>query len=90
MQTLGDAITSATRPLVTILLAAVLGWGFIIGRVSADQFVPIVGMVLAFWFGSRQSERQAETVADRAAAQVVAATVERRALPVQPPAERKG
>lgn len=52
----GEVVNSLTRPLVTLTLTAVLAGGVLSGRVSQDQFMPIVAMVIAFWFGSRQGE----------------------------------
>ena len=41
------------RPLATLVLVVILAAGFWIGKVSADQFLPIVTIVIGFWFGER-------------------------------------
>lgn len=59
MRELGENITTLTRPLVTITFAVVLAVGFILGKVTQEQFIPIVTMVVAFWFGQRIGEQGA-------------------------------
>lgn len=58
-QQLGEIITTITRPLVTITFAAVLAVGFMQGKVSQEQFIPIVTITIGFWFGQRTVETAA-------------------------------
>jgi hypothetical protein len=46
---------SLVRPIVTLSLVAALIFGFVIGKVEANAFVPICAGVISFWFGSRQA-----------------------------------
>ncbi len=48
-----------TRAGVTLILAAVFSIGFLKGLVDGGNFTTVVGMVMAFWFGSRGDERRA-------------------------------
>lgn len=79
MTTVGEAVNAVTRPLVTIFLVGMLAWGFIQGKLTGEQVVPIVTMVIGFWFGQRNGEQVAASAASAAAERVVAKTVERRA-----------
>lgn len=44
---------SLTRPLVTYAFTIAVIAGFLLGRVSADQFMGLAIMVIGMWFGSR-------------------------------------
>lgn len=46
-------LRTAVRPVVTMLFAGAFVAGFFLGKVSQDAFVPVVGMVIGFWFQSR-------------------------------------
>jgi hypothetical protein len=48
-----SAIRSLVRPIITILFALGLIGGFFLNRVTADQFLPIAGAVLLWWFADR-------------------------------------
>jgi hypothetical protein len=50
-------LRSLVRPIVTLLLVIALIYGFVVGKVEANAFVPICAGVIAFWFGSRQQGR---------------------------------
>jgi heme O synthase-like polyprenyltransferase len=75
-----ELINSITRPLVTIMFAAVLAYGFLSGHVTQEQFIPLVTAVVGFWFGQRTGEKANEVVANAAADRVVARTMERRGV----------
>jgi membrane-bound ClpP family serine protease len=49
-------LRSLVRPVVTLLLVLALIYGFVVGVVTPDAFVPVVAGVIAFWFGSRKPE----------------------------------
>ena len=55
----GDAIQNLTRPLVTLMLAGVLSWGFLNDKVSGDAFLSVVAIIVTFWFKDRESVRDA-------------------------------
>lgn len=44
------------RPLVTLLITLTFCYLAIIGKVPVDAFLTIVGVVITFWFTSRQKE----------------------------------
>ena len=54
---LGGLLT--IKSLVTLALTAVFGWLTCAGRVSADQFLTVFTVVIAFYFGI-QVERSAQ------------------------------
>ena len=56
-----DALNVAVRPLVTLMLVAVLCWGFIAGKVGGEAFLSVVSMVIGFWFQQRQAARDSAT-----------------------------
>ena len=41
------------RPLVTLSLTGAFIFGFLTGRIDAQNFVPVVIMAIGFWFGAR-------------------------------------
>lgn len=45
---------SLVRPIVTLMFATVFAVGFMMGKVSQDAFVPMVGMIMSWWFASRK------------------------------------
>ena len=49
-----DILRGSVRPAVTYALCGALIWGFVVGLVGADVFVPIAASVVGFWFASRQ------------------------------------
>lgn len=49
-------IRSMVRPLVTVLLVLALVYGFIVGIVTPDAFIPIVAGALSYWFASRENK----------------------------------
>ena len=44
------------RPLVTLMITATFCYLSIIGRIPVEAFLTIVGVVVTFWFTSRQRE----------------------------------
>ena len=48
-------IPALTRAGVTLILAGVFSAGFLNGLIPGGNFTTVVGMVMAFWFGSRVS-----------------------------------
>jgi len=62
-----ENVQALTRPVVTIIFALVLSWGFIKGQVSGDAFLSVVAMIIAFWFKDRDTVKDAAAgkVADR-------------------------
>lgn len=51
-----EVINGLVRPFVTLLLAGTLCYGFIVGKIPQEQFLPVVVMAIGFWFGSRGHE----------------------------------
>jgi hypothetical protein len=50
-------IDRPVRPIVTVLFAAAVVYGFIVGTVSADAFLGLAGAVVGFWFQGRQTPK---------------------------------
>lgn len=66
LRALTELFNAAVRPVVTLLLTVALVRGFIYDKVSAEAFLGIIGVVITFWFTSRQTTkdlRAAETPA---------------------------
>lgn len=51
--TKADTFNTLVRSIVTLALTAGFIYGFYIGRIGGDIFVTMYGVVLGFWFGSR-------------------------------------
>ena len=45
------------RPVVTLTLTAALIGGFFLRIIPSDAFIPMVGMVIGFWFQSRTPQK---------------------------------
>lgn len=56
-----DILNAAVRPLVTLMLTSVLCWGFVAGKVGGEAFLGVVGMVVSFWFATRQAAKDSMT-----------------------------
>ena len=56
-----DAIQTAVRPLVTVMLTACFCYGFVTDKVSAEAFIGVVGVVVTFWFNQRQQDKNGVT-----------------------------
>lgn len=52
-----DKLQAAVRPVVTLLFATAIVVGFLVGKVGADVFAGMAGMVLSFWFAQRQADK---------------------------------
>jgi hypothetical protein len=50
-----ENIQKAIRPILTFIGFCAVTYGFIIGRVSGEIYIPIVSMMIAFWFATRKS-----------------------------------
>ena len=49
----GDGGILRVRSLMTLTLVGAFAYGFVDGLIAADVFVPVVGVALAYYFGSR-------------------------------------
>ncbi len=38
------------KSIITIILTSLLSYGFIVGKITAEQFLPILTMVMTFYF----------------------------------------
>jgi hypothetical protein len=47
-------VRALVRPYVTVLFGTAMTVGWLMGRVSGDAFLGTAGMVIGFWFRSRQ------------------------------------
>ena len=59
---LGNLLT--IKSLVTLLLTAVFAYLTCTGNVSADQFLTVFTVVIAFYFGTQAEKRQQAAVSD--------------------------
>ncbi len=48
---------SIVRPIITLIFAIVLSYGFLKGMVSAETYVPIAAVAITFWFVTRENEK---------------------------------
>lgn len=55
--TVAEILSGLVRPACTLLLTSVLCYGFIVDKIPQEQFIPIVVMVIGFWFGTRSAEK---------------------------------
>lgn len=53
----------AVKSIVTVILTAVFAYMTVTGGVTADQFLTVFTVVIAFYFGT-QAERRAQTGGD--------------------------
>jgi hypothetical protein len=44
---------SLVRPIVTLMFAGGFTVGFFMGKISQDAYVPVVGMIMSWWFATR-------------------------------------
>jgi len=51
------ALQAAVRPLVTIMFAGALTYGFVVGVVSTDAFLGIAGAAIGFYFQKREEPK---------------------------------
>ena len=52
-----EKLRSGVRPVVTLMLVTVVCAGFIMGRVTADQFLPIASTAVLWWYADRTARR---------------------------------
>jgi len=64
-----EALQTLTRPLVTIVFTLTLSWGFVMGKVPSEAYMPLAALIMGFWFQQRQAEK--ENVANKAADKLV-------------------
>jgi hypothetical protein len=55
----GSITQHVTRSYLTIALVTTLCYGFLVGQVSVEAFVPVVAGSVGFWFGQRGAESRA-------------------------------
>ena len=55
----GSITQHVTRSYLTIALVTTLCYGFLVGQVSVEAFVPVVAGSVGFWFGQRGAEARA-------------------------------
>ena len=48
-----EMLRSMVRPGVTIMFTVTVCAAFLVGKLSADQFIPLAAGVILSWFGSR-------------------------------------
>jgi hypothetical protein len=58
LQTIADTVSTLTRPIVTIMLVGTLCYLAARSQVqiTTDQLIPVVTMVIGFWFGTKTAE----------------------------------
>lgn len=56
-----DTLNAAVRPLVTLMLTAVLCYGFVAAKIGGEAFLSIVSVVIGFWFSARQAVKDSTT-----------------------------
>lgn len=55
---LGEALSGAVRPIIALMIAATICAGFLFFKLlTADQFMPVAGLVLGFIFAKRETEK---------------------------------
>ncbi len=45
------------RPTVTLAMAGAVIWGFVVGKIPAEQFTTLAFATVTFWFVSRDNEK---------------------------------
>lgn len=53
-----EKIVKLVRPFVTFIAVAGLTVGFFMDKVTADAYVPLMAMVITYWFKSRDEEKR--------------------------------
>lgn len=49
------------RPLISLAFTGSLIYGFVVGKISTELFVPLAGGAIAWWYRDRQKDKQAES-----------------------------
>lgn len=57
IDTLAEALRKAVQPLVTLLFAGALVYGFLRELIDGASFLSVAAGVMAYWFGQRQGEK---------------------------------
>ncbi len=52
---------SIVRPIVTLIFAVILSYGFVKGMITADVFVPIASIAITWWFTARDNDKTTPT-----------------------------
>ena len=55
-----EAIRSLVRPIVTFGVVAALIYGFVAKLIATDVFLPVVTVIIGFWFAERTAEKKIE------------------------------
>lgn len=58
MNTAIEVTTALTRPLATVILIATVCYGFIVGKIPQEVFMPVAMMAISFWFGARSEAKR--------------------------------
>ena len=53
------------RTLVTLSITGALIYGFVVGKVNAEQFMTIATMIFTFYFAKKETEEQIELVSSQ-------------------------
>ena len=53
-----EAIRSLVRPVVTFGVVATLIYGFVAKLIAPDVFLPVVTIIIGFWFAERATEKK--------------------------------
>ena len=53
-----EAIRSLVRPVVTFGVVAALIYGFVAKLIAPDVFLPVVTIIIGFWFAERATEKK--------------------------------
>ena len=52
---------SIVRPIITLIFAIVLSYGFLKGMVSAETYVPIAAVAITWWYATRDNDKASPT-----------------------------
>ncbi len=52
---------SIVRPIITLIFAIVLSYGFLKGVVSAETYVPIAAVAITWWYANRDNDKAPPT-----------------------------
>jgi hypothetical protein len=44
------------KSIITIVLIGLLAYGFIVGKITSEQFLPILTMVITFYFAKKSNK----------------------------------
>ncbi len=46
------------KSIITIILISLLSYGFIVGKITSEQFLPILTMVMTFYFAKTRRKEE--------------------------------